>query len=57
MNSTLNTKVKPYVLKEVKPLSFIYEVEKALTAEICQMITAVTVQVTRICNMDVNIVY
>jgi len=38
MNSTLNTKVQPYVIKEVKPLSFIFEVENALTGEICKEI-------------------
>jgi predicted 2-oxoglutarate/Fe(II)-dependent dioxygenase YbiX len=34
----LNTKVQPYVIKEVKPLSFIFEVENALTGEICKEI-------------------
>jgi len=38
MNSTLNTKVEPYDIKEVKPLSFIFEVENALTGEICKEI-------------------
>jgi len=38
LNTPLNTKVQPYVIKEVKPLSFIFEVENALTGEICKEI-------------------
>lgn len=34
----INTSVKPYVLQEVKPLSFIFEINDALTLEICQEI-------------------
>lgn len=34
----INTLVPPYTLREVKPHSFIYEIEQALTADICQEI-------------------
>ena len=34
----LNTQVKPYVLREVKPSSFIFEIENALTSDICEHI-------------------
>lgn len=41
MSSTpppINTLVPPYTLREVKPHSFIYEIEHALTPDICQEI-------------------
>ena len=34
----LNTQVKPYVLQEVKPLSFIFEIARALNPDICHEI-------------------
>jgi hypothetical protein len=40
MSSGISTVVAPYVLREVKPLSFIYEIENALTADICREIIA-----------------
>lgn len=38
IHSPRNTKVEPYQIKEVKPLSFIFEIENALTPDICQNI-------------------
>jgi Rps23 Pro-64 3,4-dihydroxylase Tpa1-like proline 4-hydroxylase len=38
MNKPINTQVPPYRLNEVKPNSFIFEIENALTADICQEI-------------------
>ena len=35
MNTPINTEVKPYVIKEIKPLSFIFEIENALNPDIC----------------------
>ncbi|HEY5602468.1 MAG TPA: 2OG-Fe(II) oxygenase [Gammaproteobacteria bacterium] len=40
MNKPLNTQVPPYQLQEVKPLSFIFEIENALTPDICREIIA-----------------
>lgn len=40
MKPSLKTNVKPYILQEVKPLSFIYAIEGALTPEICAEIIA-----------------
>jgi len=34
----INTQVAPYQLREVKPHSFIFEIDNALTADICQEI-------------------
>lgn len=36
MQSKISTVVAPYVIREVKPLSFIYEIENALTPDICR---------------------
>jgi predicted 2-oxoglutarate/Fe(II)-dependent dioxygenase YbiX len=38
MSTPLNTRVKPYVIEEVKPLSFIYTITAALTPAICEEI-------------------
>ena len=38
MTEPINTQVPPYQLKEVKPLSFIFEIENALTPDICREI-------------------
>jgi Rps23 Pro-64 3,4-dihydroxylase Tpa1-like proline 4-hydroxylase len=38
MTKPINTQVKPYVVRELKPLSFIFEIEQALTPDICQEI-------------------
>ena len=38
MNKPINTQVPPYQLNEVKPHSFIFEIENALTTDICQEI-------------------
>jgi len=38
MNKPINTQVPPYQLKEVKPDSFIFEIENALTSDICREI-------------------
>lgn len=32
----MKTEVQPYILREIKPLSFIFEIENALTADICE---------------------
>ena len=40
MNKLLNTQVPPYQLQEVKPGSFIFEIENALTSDICEEIIA-----------------
>ena len=36
MTKPINTQVKPYTLREVKPLSFIFEIDHALTPDICR---------------------
>ena len=36
MTKPINTQVKPYTLREVKPLSFIFEIDHALTPDICK---------------------
>ena len=38
MNKPINTQVAPYQLREVKPNSFIFEIENALTSDICREI-------------------
>lgn len=38
MTELINTRVAPYVLHEVQPHSFIYEIRNALTPEICREI-------------------
>ena len=38
MNKPINTQVAPYKLAEVKPSSFIFEIENALTPDICREI-------------------
>ena len=38
MNKPINTQVPPYQLREVKPLSFIFEIQNALTSDICREI-------------------
>lgn len=38
MQPPQNTQVKPYVINEIKPHSFIFEIKNALTPEICQAI-------------------
>ena len=38
MNKPINTQVPPYQIKEIKPLSFIFEIENALTSDICREI-------------------
>jgi hypothetical protein len=38
MNKPINTQVPPYQLKEVKPMSFIFEIENALTPDICRQV-------------------
>ena len=40
MNKLINTQVPPYVLREVKPGSFIYEIQNSLTNDICQEMIA-----------------
>jgi Rps23 Pro-64 3,4-dihydroxylase Tpa1-like proline 4-hydroxylase len=40
MNKPINTQVPPYKLHEVRPGSFIFEIENALTTDICQEIIA-----------------
>lgn len=36
MSQPINTVVKPYIIEEVKPLSFIFEIQNALNPSICQ---------------------
>ena len=36
MPQPINTVVKPYIIEEVKPLSFIFEIQNALNPSICQ---------------------
>lgn len=36
MSSIINTVVAPYTLREIQPYSFIYEIENALTPDICR---------------------
>ena len=36
MQANIPTSVAPYVLKEVKPHTFVFEIENALPAEICE---------------------
>ena len=36
MQANIPTRVAPYVLKEVKPHTFVFEIENALPAEICE---------------------
>lgn len=38
MNKPLKTEVKPYKIRELKPDSFIFEIENALTPDICKEI-------------------
>lgn len=38
MSTPLNTSVSPYEIKEIKPQSFIFEIKKALPADICREI-------------------
>jgi hypothetical protein len=38
MQSQINTVVTPYAAREIEPLSFIYEIENALTPDICREI-------------------
>lgn len=38
MTKPINTQVRPYVVREVKPQSFIFEIEHALTPDICKNI-------------------
>ena len=38
MNKPINTQVRPYQVKEVKPLSFVFEIANALTPDICENI-------------------
>ena len=39
-NDSIQTRVDPYVVNEVKPHSFIYEIKNGLTQEICQEMIA-----------------
>ena len=36
MNKPINTQVRPYQVREVKPLSFVFEIDNALTTDICE---------------------
>ncbi len=38
MSNPINTRINPYFIKELKPNTFIYEIENALTADICNEI-------------------
>lgn len=40
MNKPINTQVPPYQLREVKPDSFIFEIDNALTTDLCEEIIA-----------------